>query len=94
MNTYNFMDQINLNNYDPLISYYKNEYKQDWMVAYTDFIESSRKKRNKKYSQFFRKMMHGILHPKQKAVEDQLAQCKTHHEVDILQRNMMQKSVI
>ncbi len=94
MISYNFMDHVNLNPHDPLISYYKSEYKQDWMLAYSDFIESSRKEKRRKFLLFFKKMIHGFVHPKQTAIEEHLAQGKTHHDVDILQRNMMQKSVI
>ena len=44
MNAYNYMDHININRHDPLISYYKSEYKGDWIVAYSNFIESKKKK--------------------------------------------------
>ena len=94
MNAYNYMDHININRHDPLISYYKSEYKGDWIVAYSNFIESKKKERNAIFFGAFKKIIHGILHPREKAVEDQLALSKTHHDVDILQRNMMQKSVI
>lgn len=74
----------------PVLEYFKSEYKKDWEYQYLNFIDQKKSERKGIIKRIFNIIgsFTTAISPNEKmALENRLAQCKTIHEVEEVQRN-------